>query len=1501
MSLSGQFLKGYAIGNQIGAGSFGAVYRATQASVGREVAIKIILPNFANQPEFIRRFETEAQIVARLEHPHIVPLFDYWREPDRAYLVMRLLPSNLRYQLEETGPLALPDAAQLADQMASALAMSHRQEVVHRDIKPDNILLDNEGNAYLTDFGLAEVIKSSLESSSDTVTGSPAYMSPEQLKGELLTSQSDIYAFGIVLYEMLVGQHPYEKLSISDLIRKHLLEPLPLIHSQRADVPEAVDRVLQRATAKDLAERYPDAQALAADFRNALLGHPTMTLTPVEENQPIANPYKGLRAFEEADAGDFFGREALVERLIRTLADDHPLARFLAVVGPSGSGKSSLVQAGLIPALRRGALRGSNRWFYLSMVPSTQPLRHLETALLSIAVRPVARLSERLRTDPRALVTVTDEILAGDDSELVLVVDQFEEVFTQVSDESERAQFLALLQTAVADPNSRVRVLALLRADYYDRPLIYEHFGALMQARTHIVLPLSEGELEDAIMLPAQRVGVQMEPNLIAGILADVRAEPGALPLLQYALTEVFERRQGRLMTLEGYEDIGRAAGALARRADRVYERMTPALQGTARQVFLRLVTLGEGTTDLRRRARRSELLSAVQNPDQLEQILTIFGRHRLLSFDHDPTTREPTIEVAHEALLREWRALRRWLDESREDVIQQRRLAGLAAEWLNGGKDPSFLLRGAQLEQFETWSGRTIMALADIERDFIAASIMARERQFVEERARREREAALEARARRFQRRLIAVMFAATVIALFLSFFAFGERQDAQDARDDAQHNAFFAQTQAASAATAAAIASHRADELQSLALVGDAQRALESRSFDLALALVVAANHIPNTTIEAENLLGEMAPVAPLLVFAGHSQTVNTVAASPDGQYALSGSDDNTLMLWNIATGQPIRTLVGHTERVRSVAFLPDGTRAISASDDETLIVWNVQTGEIIHTLVGHEDDVFAVAVNAEGQWAVSGGRDRVLIVWDLATGQLVRRLGKNEGHAERITCVAISPNGNLILSGSGDNTLMLWDAETGDILAQLEAHRDAVTDVAFSPDGARFLSASADGTLILWSTASRTEINRLIEHTERVSSVAFSPDGRWAVSGAGNQFAGASTDNSVILWDLLLAQPISRYVGHQFYVSDVAFGPNGRTILSASADKTLHLWASDYNVEQMRRAAVPNDTPYQAVGFSPDQTKALIAMPGNILALQTAEPDSPAPATRFFGEHAGAITAVTISPDGTRALTTSSDRMVRLWDLKTGKLVYTLAGHTNEVNSVVFSPDGTQALSASRDRSLILWDLSTGEAIRTFGMRHTNSINAVAFSPDGTQALSASADQSVILWDVATGDTLQVLRGHRGPVNCVAFSPDGRWAVSGSADKTLIIWDLQTGKFAHQLGATGDGHTDWVTAVAFSPDGMRILSGSRDRSVILWDAETGQVVRRDLGHNDTVFTVQFSQDSQFAVSASREGVIRRWPASQHAFVDWVAAHRYVRELTCEERDQYRLAPCE
>jgi DNA-binding SARP family transcriptional activator len=779
-------VRGYELRQVLGQGSVGMVFAALHPATGREVAIKVIEAQYANDPDFIRRFEFEAQNIARLEHPFIVPLYDYWRQPDGAFLVTRLFSGGSLEQALEHGPLDLTQAVALVDQLASALHAAHQHGLLHLRLKPSDILLDDSGHAYLADLAITRLLGSN---------GHSPYTAPELLRQAPASPQADLYSLGVILYQILVSKLPEGGTENGKGIA------LPSMHSLRPDLPQEIEHVLQRATASEPGMRYPDALSLAADFRQAASGvSPASIEVSPARGTPltgVANPYKGLAAFDEADAPTFFGREALVERLVERLSEEHPYAHFLVVVGPSGSGKSSLVNAGLIPALRTGALPGSNEWFIVKMTPGSHPFEELEINLLRIASSPSLSLMEQLRRDERGLLRAARLALPGDDCELLLVIDQFEELFTLVEDRAEMERFLDGLFIAATDRRSPLRVVITLRADFYDRPLMHDNFSALVQERTEVVVPMKVRELEKAVSSPARLVGVDVEPALVTALVLDGKEQPDALPLLQYALTELFERRTGDSLSLEDYQDMGGLEGVLERSAESLYERLGKDGQEMARQLFLRLVTLGEGVEDTRRRVLRSELEAlqwsrqalpggngheaASPIEDHLQtagQVIDLFGQARLLSFDLDPLTRTPTVEITHEALLREWPRLRGWLDEGRADVRTQRALASAAAEWEKAHRDPSFLLHGVRLNQFESWAAEADLALTGEERLFLEASLEQREEQRKAEEERKARLRALERRSRNVLRVLVGVFAAAAVVSIMLSLYAFNQQR---------------------------------------------------------------------------------------------------------------------------------------------------------------------------------------------------------------------------------------------------------------------------------------------------------------------------------------------------------------------------------------------------------------------------------------------------------------------------------------------------------------------------------------------------------------------------------------------------------------------------------------------------------------------------------------------------------------------------------------------------
>ena len=791
----------------IGSGAFADVYRGTQSSLGRDVAIKAVRAELANRPEFIRGFEAEAAMVARLEHPHIVPLYDFWREPDRAYLVMRWLTGGSLEARLDDGPLPLEQTAKMVMQIGSALASAHRAGVVHRDVKSANILLDDDENTYLSDFGIAVDATTTENPLAALSEGSPAYAAPEQLRRVAVGPAADQFGLAIAVYEALVGSLPFaDAADRAALLRHQLDDALPSVRERRPEVPASVDAVLAVATAKDPDVRFGGVDEFVAALTSALGDSPT---APTEVRDiarrvtqfpsVVENPYQGLRVFEEGDATNFYGRERLVDELLDTLRADGE--RFVAVVGPSGSGKSSAVSAGLVPAIRAGRLDGSERWFITSMTPGAQPFEALEAALLRIAVNPPASLLEQLQSDRRGLLRSVRRIVPGDDDTVVVVIDQFEELFTLVDDESVRSRFLDTLAIASREAHSSLRIVVTLRADFYDQPLRHGGFAELLKRSTVTVTPLMADELERAIVGPAHAAGVEFEPGLVATIVGDVTSGSGSLPLMQFALTQLFDARVSGMMMLSTYRELGGLAGALALHAEHRFDELAEAEQSAARDVFGRLIALGDGVDDTARTIRRPEL----DRSASVDAVIECFGDARLLTFDRDPVSRHPTMALAHESLIDAWPRLQRWLVEDRERLGVVRGITEASDRWRDGGHDDADLLVGGRLEA------------ALVARDDPSSRLDGEEVAFVE---RSEAVAATAERRRRRRARTLRLALVATsvflVVAIISGLIATRQSRRAEERADAAAAAEAQAEVDRATAEEAADEAERSAGEAE-------------------------------------------------------------------------------------------------------------------------------------------------------------------------------------------------------------------------------------------------------------------------------------------------------------------------------------------------------------------------------------------------------------------------------------------------------------------------------------------------------------------------------------------------------------------------------------------------------------------------------------------------------------------------------------------------------------
>jgi hypothetical protein len=858
------------------------------------------------------------------------------------------------------------------------------------------------------------------------------YSSPEQLRGVPPSNLSDIYNLGLVLYEMITGGHPFMELPPKEIRRRQLIEPLPLIHEQRPDVPTAVDEVIQKATNKDPALRFQNALDFGAAYALAVSGkREQVSATPSKVEASTVNPYKGLRSFTESDADDFFGRERLVQSLLDSLAGNEG-GGILAVIGPSGSGKSSVVRAGLIPALRAGALPGSEDWFFIQMHPDRHPFEELEAALLRVAVNPPDSLLGQLRGDDRGLHRALLRCLPDENGTLFLLIDQFEELFTLVEEET-RQKFLDILVEAIRDPASRLHLIFTLRADFYDRPLLYPRFGQLVRDHAETVLPLSAAELEQAILQPAKEAGANFEEGLAVRIIDDVLYQPGALPLLQYALTELYDLREGQALTHNAYEKIGGISGALAQRAEALYQAQNPQEQEALRQVFLRLVAGEEDAADggggMRRRESLEALLALYPEDDRLREIINAFARARLLTLDYDPLTRAPTVEVAHEALIDEWRRLREWLAESKDDLYQQQRLNLLMREWLAENREPGLLLRETRLDQLAAWAQNSSLVLTPEEQQYLALSQEARQERLAEEEARRQQELAnarqlaetekkraeeQSAAAQRLRRRaflLIGALAIAAMLAAAAVFNGLRASENALEAEDnlalavtreaEAVANADAAATQEALAQQNADLAAAREAEAQNVALVAGSQAALANYAMDTALALAWQAVALYPESALAQAQLSEVA-YAPgtVRIFTGNDAVVNRVAISPDDKSVFAGTVDGNLILWDLATGEMLWEQEAYPAEVNDIAFSLDG-KEVAATFDERIMFWEAADGRLIREIESSALDQ-KIAFVPSGEQFVTIGKEEAsqLVFWDAASGEPLREFARGSG---------------------------------------------------------------------------------------------------------------------------------------------------------------------------------------------------------------------------------------------------------------------------------------------------------------------------------------------------------------------------------------------------------------------------------------------------------------------------------------------------------------------
>jgi WD40 repeat protein len=1161
-------------------------------------------------------------------------------------------------------------------------------------------------------------------------------------------------------------------------------------------------------------------------------------------------PYPGMRPFAADDANSFHGRDAEIADLIGRLRAGE---RELFVIGPSGSGKSSLVTAGVLPRLARG-VTGLGPFVVRELRPGEQP---------------AARLGHVLEVPAGAALAIADRVSAllahrGPSASLLIVVDQLEELFT-LATADERATFLGELSALRAE--RRCAVVFTLRADFFgalmESALWAERRGQLSRIE---VSPLHGESLREAIAAPASSVGVTVEPELIERLVADAASEPGILPLLQETLVQLWDARRDQTLTLATYAALGDGersglAVALARRADATLRRFTPAQTDIARRIMLRLISFGEGRSDTRRQQPRALLRAAGDDPADFAFVLQTMVDDRLLTVDED-VAGEPRVDLAHEIMISAWPTLAAWIRNHRVDEQRRRQFEAAAAQWVEHRRGARGLLDPIELADAEAWQ-RTDSAL-QLGQSTAVIDLIAVSR-------------AVHARQRRRRRGLVGGAFAVlTGVAVVVALLAIAAREQANKARVQT-HRA-----EASDRAKQLQLARLYMEQGRQLVVDGHYQEAMpylvaaRQNGLDappLRMLFHAAERHLPlvpplehqsNVTSASFSPDGtrvitaswdqtarvwDAATGTPLTVPLKHQDAVTSVSFSPDGTRVVTASWDQTARLWDPATGKPVTGPLKHHARVVSAAFSPNGTRVATASDDKTAQVWDAATGTALTRPLEHQDGVWSATFSPDGARVVTASSDHTARVWDAATGKPLT--GPLE-HQAPVVSAAFSPDGTRVVTASWDHTARVWDATTGTPLTGPLEHHDLVWRAAFSPDGTRVVTASFDKTARMWDATTGRPLTDPLEHQDSVWSAAFSPDGTRVVT--------ASADKTARVWDVTTGKPLTGPLEHQDQVVSAAFSPDGTRVVTASVDKTARVWDATTGARLPRtlehRDAMAN------TAFSPDGTHVVTASSDHTARMWEAVTGKPLPGPL---EHRDQVASTAFSPDGTRVITASWDKTARVWDAATGKPLTSSLEHQDQVWGGEFSPDGTRVVTASRDRTARVWDAATGRPL-TGPLEHQGGIWSATFSPDGTRVVTASADNTARVWDAATGTPLTGPLTHQDDVWSAAFSPDGTRVVTASVDRTARVWNATTGKpltspLEHQGG---------IWSATFSPDGTRVVTASADKTVRVWDAATGKPVTGPLEHKDEVWSAAFSPDGTRVVTASFDRTARVWDAA-------------------------------
>ena len=1416
----------YEVLSRIGSGAFATVVRAYDDELDTDVAIKVLADNWGDDADVRERFRLEARILRQIRHDNLVAVHDIGELDDgRPYLVMDFADRGTlaaRLAGRSVGDFRVPAGTPaVANALAAGLGALHEQGIVHRDVNPNNLLLGSSAprarhdqravtevrigllaadeTVLIGDLGLAKDIVAGPAAS--VLGGTPMYRAPEQTDPDAIVGPTaDVYGATAVIWEIVSGSPP------------------PTDGSAAADaegLPAAWTSFFQQGLAQDPARR----PATMHDWRYLLSAaleengdvHENEGGRPIVRRQTARDrcPFKGMAAFDREDAAIFFGRERLVDEALRSL-EQH---RFLALGGPSGSGKSSILRAGVASAIGSGALRGSDNWPIIVFTPSADPVGELHYQLTrpSIVTAPPADVAD-LRTDPtvaRRLVDAVTDVTGG----LLVGIDQFEEIFTLCDQPAERARFLQALEAMVGPADSRIRLVITVRADFYGACAQYPWLAERITENQILVGPMTRPDLRSAMEKPAERAGLRFEDGLIDAIFDDGGDEAGALPLLSHALVETWTRRRDSTLTLDGYRSAGGVSGAIARTAEALFaDRMDEVEQAAARQILLALVTVGEGAADTRRRVEFEQLVAL--HP-QAEEVVAKLTDARLVAVDDTGVT------IAHEALIQTWPRLRSWVDKDRDDLRLRQQIIRAANEWSGQDRNADLLYRGTPLATASAWVERNPDVLHGTAAEFVGEA----QRVYAEQELAEAQTATARARVRR---RATVALVALTIAAVLASIGAFALSRQARSQENLA--NDRFAQS------------------------LGDRAAAIADTEPRLAMALalesIARASSSPavarSALVQAHQTLEE-APLTPIgrlaLNESGAAGEPLSVAMSGDGRIAATGDRGGSIQIWDIGTRTPIGSpLVGHDFGPEGLALNRDGSTLFSASGDGTIRRWSIADPDAptSTTVADLGAPVWEVALSPDEAMLASASEDGTIRLWDATTGG---SLGEPLiDTAFDFLTVAFSPDGSLLFGGTGRGEVVGWRVDDrSEVQPRFSAHGSDVWDIAIDETNQWFLTASSDRKLCRWPIGTdgldktcpydgtRADV-RAPQILDGTNIVVGDDSGRLRFSNGSEEFATSS--------------PV-----HGQQITDSAISHDGTVMITIGLDQHIQLWENFEAPTSEFTVSAADDGGGYAIVWSPTGDTLAVGLENGDVVLadpatgEFAESPLPSTGSRVF--------ALAYSPDGTYLAAGNDDGVVRVVNIGTGvEVVNATMAEGSSIFGLVFSANGQTLLSSSANGVLQFFELGANDPVG-LTIKHPRQVTEAIFVDDDKAVLVASDDGTLVRYDAQSGAQLGE------PVTVAEdriwglAAHGGRFAIA-EADYRASVWDLEAGRSVATLGPISGVATD----VAFLGDGATVVTTSDNGDVQLWDASTGREIGVRQHLDGAIWAVTVSRNDLIAV---------------------------------------------